>query len=998
MENVGNDKVALLASGVLIGQTSIVLSASGADWPSENFRIRIDNELMLVTNKGAGSQTIWSVDRGIEGTIESDHLSGASVYQVLTAGGLEQFVADRLPAVELSTEAGQLIKYQGLALMVSKEDVAAACGLVTWESFIEDESYITPVYDAGDYIILGDKVFARRPISLNEEAFFYSPNLDLSFSSANIDLSNAVNNSTDWKKLGHVEAVGDVVRWAPLTTVRVDIEADGDLAGVTLGLFTSTVRIYEAHRIPKLLPTGQGSSATYILTLVPNARTGASQVTLGKIDDATGYTSLPNDSAIMDMNTIGNVGFPLYVQFPTSEGNLHITSCTMSLSVPRPVKNRSVPGVVHRIPQDQPYKSDDLWNLPMTTGAVVQLHHFSDNPASTGTSEVTGTLNAQGTAGSDVIFVYDSSQVKIGDYVAAGLISRFNGASPLGTVEIDDTISYNIFPLATKVIAIVDSQHVQLSNPVKIDFVRRGITSANIVRGLAFTPSAINYSVWMTGNQTAPANYSIQTGKRKKSTTTVSAKAYGDKAAIIRKVTRSDPIRQWTCTGNVVIWNPWANKIETYSSDNGGDYYTGLVYFMRTPDIASFPLVDSAARNKDANLALIMENGIYSHDSTRTREVMVGGVKTYTCSRAVFKDLTGYATPDILSRGHLSGPLSNGTRMTSDGLVAGLVRKKELDAIIQVADTTTINPATGVPYTLAEKVDIALACIPHQLMMVASQLQLMSEYYSPNVADQSTAGRVPFYSYYGQQERNRPVVAAATGTHSVGDVWQLKDGTYLEPMSVIIEAVNASGTPTKVFVGNCGQYYTRPTGDGNALVLTKMSGTGTTLSIDVLGLSGMPDVDTIAEAFPETWFRSTVKWPASSRDAAYDDYSGSIQPGALLTINPLRDLRTEAITLLTANPSSLYKLEYWAVLSAIQKYGLEVCDLASQTNHVVVFDWDLTTTQFNAACIETGSTVFTGMKYIKGQLVAVENVTPLMKGGVGTLKAPLAAQLFSVSP
>ena len=98
MENFGNDKVTALASGVLVGATSIVITDS-TNWPAVNFRIRVDNELMLVTNKGAGSQTTWSVTRGIEGTVASEHLAGAAVYQVFTLGGFEQRLSELLADV-----------------------------------------------------------------------------------------------------------------------------------------------------------------------------------------------------------------------------------------------------------------------------------------------------------------------------------------------------------------------------------------------------------------------------------------------------------------------------------------------------------------------------------------------------------------------------------------------------------------------------------------------------------------------------------------------------------------------------------------------------------------------------------------------------------------------------------------------------------------------------------------------------------------------------------
>jgi hypothetical protein len=72
--------------------TSISVVNGGPPFSSSaQFRILIDSELMLVT-AGAGTNT-WTVTRGIEGTTAATHSSGATVTEVLTAGGLENLDA-----------------------------------------------------------------------------------------------------------------------------------------------------------------------------------------------------------------------------------------------------------------------------------------------------------------------------------------------------------------------------------------------------------------------------------------------------------------------------------------------------------------------------------------------------------------------------------------------------------------------------------------------------------------------------------------------------------------------------------------------------------------------------------------------------------------------------------------------------------------------------------------------------------------------------------------
>lgn len=73
--------------------TCTVTSVTGA--PAVNFRIKIDDELMLVT--GVSSLTL-TITRGIEGTSAATHSNGATVTHILTAGGL-------LAAINSNTQA-----------------------------------------------------------------------------------------------------------------------------------------------------------------------------------------------------------------------------------------------------------------------------------------------------------------------------------------------------------------------------------------------------------------------------------------------------------------------------------------------------------------------------------------------------------------------------------------------------------------------------------------------------------------------------------------------------------------------------------------------------------------------------------------------------------------------------------------------------------------------------------------------------------------------------
>jgi hypothetical protein len=96
VEGLANDVETTLAAAITtVGQTSITV-ASNSGFPAANFRVRIDDELLLVT---ANPSTSWTVERGVEGTTAATHSNGATVTHVLTKAGLETW----------SRESGQML-------------------------------------------------------------------------------------------------------------------------------------------------------------------------------------------------------------------------------------------------------------------------------------------------------------------------------------------------------------------------------------------------------------------------------------------------------------------------------------------------------------------------------------------------------------------------------------------------------------------------------------------------------------------------------------------------------------------------------------------------------------------------------------------------------------------------------------------------------------------------------------------------------------------------
>jgi hypothetical protein len=878
--------------------------------------------------------------------------------------------------VQISDAYGNLVTINNNKLLVPAELAAAAAGVGVWEYLFGDDQ-ATPVWDAGDYIRVGEAgvVFKLRPVTPTESCYFYSLNQDIELQASLSDLTTLVNDVAAYKAAGSIKSPGDCTLHAASIEVEANVIADGDLSGWTLGWNLSPTRKYSQHRVEKLLPGGQGNTATFIMPMkVGDAIGFHSKVTIGKLNDATGYTSLPNDSAVVDMNTLGNVEFPFWIKPVNALGGVHITSVILKLRVTRPEKKRQLVTQTLRDPAvDHPYLQSDFTNQPLADSAVVQPYHWTHNPAST--VSATGTLNAQGWANNAVMWVHDNTTVKIGDRPFVGVAYHSNGYGQMA--EKYELLTDSYFVTDTRVTDVSSDGHsVTLSAPVKTDFTRQGALTTGNVRCVIFSPSAINFCM-AAGALATTDNilYSTITGKKGPTASKNRAVAYSDKAVWVRRVKKSDPLKQWKA--GVVTYNLWTPKIGTFSTDNNGDKWEGLTYMLRTPDLSDLPDLEVGPRNKDANVALIMPNGIYGHEATRVKLNATTGI--YECSRALFRYYCGKSTPDTIQRSHLANGISDGTRMTSNAL---------RDYLITAADLARVK-TTG---TVAEIVESCRTAINHRLGMTMAHIQLMTEDYCPNPAVQGT--KLNFKSYYGQQARNKPEIVAGSSGWAVGDVLRWLEGDYLEPFSLVVTKVDATtGAILDWEVSLCGMYKTLASVDGSALPLTPLKGTGTGAFAKVINLATYSQQTTLALAFPNTWHRSVVKWPAANRDAAYSTYAGTVPPGALFQFNPFVDLVAMATAVLTASITSPFSPFFWAICFAAQRFGVAVIDLAADTNHIPLFDSTVSDADFAKATI-MGSSTFTGSKVLKGNLLHVESIVPsLPNGGIGTLRADLPPEV-----
>ncbi|HWB00635.1 MAG TPA: hypothetical protein VG713_19210 [Pirellulales bacterium] len=91
MEQLANNAASTLASSIGTTDTTITVQTGSVFPDSGNFRLLIDSELLLCTDRSGNTLT---VTRGIESTSPANHAANASVTVVLTAGALAQYVSD----------------------------------------------------------------------------------------------------------------------------------------------------------------------------------------------------------------------------------------------------------------------------------------------------------------------------------------------------------------------------------------------------------------------------------------------------------------------------------------------------------------------------------------------------------------------------------------------------------------------------------------------------------------------------------------------------------------------------------------------------------------------------------------------------------------------------------------------------------------------------------------------------------------------------------------
>jgi len=135
------------------GATSLTVNTLPAGVSAAQFRIKIDDEILLVTAIGGTGNKTWTVTRGVEGTSAASHVDGSNVYIIPTPGGFLQWLQDTILGSTAPADPGNAAS-NGSGTEVARANHVHRGGLVLLEQHTASTSAsldfttcITATYD-----------------------------------------------------------------------------------------------------------------------------------------------------------------------------------------------------------------------------------------------------------------------------------------------------------------------------------------------------------------------------------------------------------------------------------------------------------------------------------------------------------------------------------------------------------------------------------------------------------------------------------------------------------------------------------------------------------------------------------------------------------------------------------------------------------------------------------------------------------------------------------
>lgn len=818
-----------------------------------------------------------------------------------------------------------------------------------FEDMTGTETYVGPVADFGAAVTVDGAVFNKiYPGGADPDLYLYDLAQPSVFASGpmGMGMSNA---SASEIQLGSIKLPGNALARAKSAVLLVTIVADSNIPDMSLNVAFSRTRTNTSYRATKRFADANSTTFTFELLLNPIA---SSVLKLSNVKASTAATTTPGNAGIVDLNLLGKTEFLFSAKFAAAvtPATCNILSVNARVSVGT-ASSPAAPAQNYRSPFQQPFAADDFFNMPLTSSAVCRLNIPTANPASSGNT-TTGTLNASGTIGTNLLTVFDASKI------LPGMVPCFNYLIPVtGNYGIGGDTTFmeqnsGMFAPNTYVVSVDKATNViTLSTNLLKDISVRGAQYygiPNISFGLAET---LNMSIGAAG--AAGARHPI-TGIIRQDYYVASR---ASKLPIVQALS-TDPIKRWT-SGYHVGYNGWPHAQPASYSTNGGETFNNIPSFMRT---ASVPVISTTQKisdwNGDRNVCMFTPDGTIVMEHFLTDVNADGSYKTV---RSSAHNAYGYSIPNFLSRSEIVNEgHSQGNRAYGGAVLAGIVRAWEV-ANLPPKPTAAISRQAA-----AAILDACRGAINHKLAIVAASRQLrVHQYYDG-------AAVVNYLSYRSQYDIHRPAITTPGTGYAPDDVLYITGGNGPSPMRVTVLTVDAAGGVTSIFVSNVGQYLQGGAPNAAALASTS-SGAGSGCVLNAL-LTADTTMTTQALAFPNAGLPSVYAWPATNADADYaTTYEGNVPMGGVVAIPKKVDLDAWFTYLMMSRPEHMQQMispTFFAICYAAQKYGAVVIDRAGNTLNCIMTDSDIGNTQF--AELTNGY----ALGFLSNHLCTVENIAP----------------------
>lgn len=845
-------------------------------------------------------------------------------------------------------------------------------GPQAFENLVGTETYVGPTADYGSLVTVDGTSFTKvYPGNADPNLFLYNLTQPTTFSSGAMG-AGVSNASANEVQLGSIKLPGNSLGRASRAVLSVTVVADSNIPDVSLNVAFSRTRTNSSYRVTKRFSDANSTTFTFEQLLTPVA---SSVLKMANMRASTAATTTPSNVGIVDLNLLGKTEFLFSLKFASavSPATCNILSVNASVRLGA-ASSPEVTAQNYRIPYLQPFASDDFFNMPLTSTAVCRLLIPTCGTGGTGNT-TTGSINASGTAGSNVLTVIDASRVQV------GMVPCFNFMRPFsanyGTNDgiggvangIEQTTGF-FFP-NTQVESVDRAANtITLTKPLKTDVLLRGTNSygtATISFGLAET---LNMGINASGSFGLPHPI---TGIVRQDYRV----AYSASKLPIVQASNSDPIKKWT-SGYHVGYNGWPHAQPASYSANGGETFTNIPSFMRT---SSQPGVSTTTKisdwNGDRNMCMFTPDGTIVMEHFLTDVNADGSYKTV---RSSAHNAYGYSIPNFLNRsivineGH-----SQGNRAYGGAVMAGIIRAWEL-ANLPAKPTVAITKQAAAAILAPCK-----TAINHKLAIVPASRQLRTHQYT---ADGATSSYV---SYRSQYDIHRPAIITPGTGYAPDDVMYITGGKGACPMRVTVLTVNAVGGVTNIFVSDVGQYTQGSAPTASNLTSTS-SGAGVGCVLNAL-LTADTTMTTQELAFPNAGLPSIYAFPATNADADYaTTYEGNIPMGAVFAIPRTIDLDAWFTYLMVNRPSDMQQIispAFFAICYAAQNYGCIAVDRAGNTLNHVMFDNEVTNAHFDE--VRNGR----ALGFLATHLCVVENIAPF---GATPRGVPLAPGVGPLQP